>query len=181
MSLKKDNKHVAVTEFSLWMMNKGTEELKGTNTECMAEHRNEVLIVFSLSLSLAFVYTCIDIVPVGTMHVIKHTFIPSFWKLTIVILIKSKHACTSRPNQTDFNNLLKAAAEWTFFQSQYLLLNCRANLRHLLYPTTNIAIRDPDHISPISVKHYQAVQPFGKWMIITNSETLFELWKFAST
>lgn len=115
MSLKKDNKHVAVTEFSLWMMNKGTEELKGTNTECMAEHRNEVLIVFSLSLSLAFVYTCIDIVSVGTMHVIKHTFIPSFWKLTIVILIKSKHACTSRPNQTDFNNLLKAAAEWTFF------------------------------------------------------------------
>lgn len=60
------------------MVNKGTEELKGTNTECMAEHRNEVLIVFSLSLSLAFVYTCIDIVPVGTMHVIKHTFIPSF-------------------------------------------------------------------------------------------------------
>lgn len=84
-----------------------------SNPKCMAEHRNEVIIVFSLSL--AFVYTCIDIVPVGTMHVIKHTFIPSFWKLTIVILIKSKHACTSRPNQTDFNNLLKAAAEWTFF------------------------------------------------------------------
>lgn len=82
-----------------------------SNPKCMAEHRNEVIIVFSLSL--AFVYN--DIVPVGTMHVIKHTFIPSFWKLTIVILIKSKHACTSRPNQTDFNNLLKAAAEWTFF------------------------------------------------------------------
>lgn len=57
---------------------------------------------------------------------------------------------------------LKLPLNELFFQSQYLLLNCRANLRHLLYPTTNIAIRDPDHISPISVKHYQAVQPFGK-------------------
>lgn len=38
------------------MVNKGTEELKGTNTECMAEHRNEVLIVFSLSLLHLYIH-----------------------------------------------------------------------------------------------------------------------------
>lgn len=116
------------------------------------------------------------------MHVVKHTFIPSFWRNSdnsYYWLNRNMHA---PPVSIKLISIicLKLQLNELLFQSQYLILNCRANLQHPLYPTTNIAIRDMDHISPISVKHYRAVQPFGKWLIIANSETLLELWKFAS-
>lgn len=91
------------------------------------------------------------------MHVVKHTFIPSFWwnsDNSYYWLNRNMHA---PPVSIKLISIicLKLQLNELLFQSQYLIRNCRANLQHPLYPTTNIAIRDMDHISPISVKHYR--------------------------